>query len=119
MRDRRLARGDDGADVQVEDLVDQLVGKLVEGRALHQRAGIVDEDVEAAERLRRRLHDALRLAALGQVALDQMAGAALAADFRGDGLGLRCALIVVERDSWRRPRRMPWRPRRRCRCWRR
>ena len=71
--DCRLRRGDDRADVQIEDLVDQLVRELLERRALDERAGVVDQHIQATERLHGRLDDALRLAPLREVAFNEMA----------------------------------------------
>ena len=78
-----------------------VVRYLQEGRAPHQRAGIVDEDVEAAERGCRLLDHAARLAPLRQVAGDEVRGAAFGADFRGHGFRRLPARIVVHGD--RRP----------------
>ena len=73
---------DDRADVEVDDRVELGVGDRFEGPALHHVAGIVDEHVEAAERLCRLRHQPGPRPAFGEIAPEQDGAAARRLDGR-------------------------------------
>src|SRR5579863_3320095 len=63
--DRRLARRNNRAHIEVEDLVDQFVVNIGERGATNKRARVVDEYVKAAEFFDRIGHDTFGFAPLG------------------------------------------------------
>ena len=70
---RRRAAHQYRAHVQVQHLVVELVGDLLDRRALHQPAGVVDQHVDAPELRHRLVDDAAAGGGIGDVAADEAA----------------------------------------------
>ena len=96
--DRGLRGEQEAEDVDVEHLVEVFFGDGLDGRELVD-AGVVDEDVEAAEVLDGGVDDALGLGGLGDVAADGDGLAAGGGDGGDDGVGAGLAGGVVDDDG--------------------
>ena len=91
LRDHRLAHQERALEVGVEVGVPDLLGELLDAGAAGD-AGIVDEDVDAAEGLLDRLGDGAAILGLADVGRDLQAGPALVAPIR---------LATSSSSSWR------------------
>ena len=94
---RVLGAQEIAADVDVEVRVDELGGHVREEGPLHD-GGVVDEDVELAERLDRRREEAGDVARLADIGLRRDGRPAGLRDGRDDLVRLLLALAVVDDD---------------------
>src|SRR5207237_10482403 len=84
---RRATAVDDAADVDVHDAVEQGVGRLFKRREGLRQAGVVEQDVDAAETVDRALDHGLDLFAVRYVNLRRIGVAAGCADLFGRLVG--------------------------------
>ena len=97
-RDGGAAGGEDGLDIRCDLLIEKLVRGVNDGIARDKVAGVVDEDVEAAEGRLGFGHEALDHAAFGDVALEQDGPAAGLLDVSGYRRRFVPASPVVDRN---------------------
>ena len=91
-------------DIERNDLLQELLGVILDAGAGHQAAGVVDEHVDAAERRLRFADDALDVCDLGDVATDQHGLAAQRAYVGRDLFRCVAARVVVHDDMAAEPR---------------
>ncbi len=97
MRDRGAAFEHNRADVHVQHLLDLRVGQRVQQADIGD-AGIVDQDIEAAEACRRLLDRPRGRLRVGGVALDDQAAAAQCAHLVGDRFRCGERVVAGQRD---------------------
>ena len=94
----RLGRQQDAEHVDVEETVVVFLGHLLDGCEFVY-AGIVDQDVELAERAHRRLDQPMSLGCLGDVPLHGDGLASVRRDRSDDGVRASLARRIVDHDG--------------------